>query len=65
MVSALVDWAEYIMEHGTEAAVARVDTVKAAREAERDRARLLDERGDDVNHSDERVALIRKRNSRP
>ena len=65
MVSALVDWAEFIMEHGTEAAVARVDTVKAAREAERDRARLLDERGDDVNHSDERVALIRKRNSRP
>ncbi|HUP74588.1 MAG TPA: flavodoxin-dependent (E)-4-hydroxy-3-methylbut-2-enyl-diphosphate synthase [Acidimicrobiales bacterium] len=65
MVSALVDWAEFIMEHGTEAAVARVDTVKAAREAERDRARLLDEQGTDVNHSDERVALIRKRNTRP
>ena len=65
MVAALVDWAEYIMEHGTEAAVARVDTVKAAREAERDRARLLDERGADANHSDERIALIRKRNDRP
>ena len=65
MVDALVDWAEYIMEHGTEAAVARVDTVKAAREAERDRARLLDERGTDANHSEERIALIRKRNSRP
>ena len=65
MVEALVDWAEYIMEHGTEAAVARVDTVKAAREAERDRARLLDERGDDANHSGERIELIRKRNSRP
>jgi (E)-4-hydroxy-3-methylbut-2-enyl-diphosphate synthase len=65
MVEALVDWAEYIMEHGTEAAVARVDTVKAAREAERDRARLLDERGTDANHSDERIALIRKRNDRP
>ena len=65
MVEALVDWAEFIMEHGTEAAVARVDTVKAAREAERDRARLLDERGDDANHSGERIALIRKRNDRP
>jgi (E)-4-hydroxy-3-methylbut-2-enyl-diphosphate synthase len=65
MVAALVDWAEYIMEHGAEAAVARVDTVKAAREAERDRTRLLNERGDDVNHTDSRVALIRKRNSRP
>jgi len=65
MVEALVDWAEYIMEHGTEAAVARVDTVKAAREAERDRARLLDECGDDANHSGERIELIRKRNSRP
>jgi (E)-4-hydroxy-3-methylbut-2-enyl-diphosphate synthase len=63
MVPALVDWAEYIMEHGAEAAVARVDTVKAAREAERDRARLLNEKGDDANHTDERVALIRKKNS--
>jgi (E)-4-hydroxy-3-methylbut-2-enyl-diphosphate synthase len=62
MVPALVDWAEYIMEHGAEAAVARVDTVKAAREADRDRARLLNERGDDANHTDERVALIRKQN---
>jgi len=65
MVDALVEWAEYIMEHGTEAAVARVDTVKAAREAERDRARLLDEQGADANHSGERIELIRKRNSRP
>jgi len=63
MVAALVDWAEFIMEHGAEAAVARVDTVKAAREAERDRARLLNERGDDANHTDERIALIRKKNN--
>jgi (E)-4-hydroxy-3-methylbut-2-enyl-diphosphate synthase len=62
MVDALVDWAEYIMEHGVDAAVARVDTVKAAREAERDRSRLLDARGDDANHAGERIALIRKRN---
>ena len=62
MVSALVEWAEFIMEHGVEAAVARVDTVKAAREAERDRNRLLADRGDDANHAGERIELIRKRN---
>ncbi|MND00741.1 hypothetical protein D3C83_194620 [compost metagenome] len=50
------------MEHGVEAAVARVDTVKAAREAERDRNRLLEARGDDANHAGERIELIRKRN---
>ena len=63
MVGALVEWAEFIMEHGVEAAVARVDTVKAAREAERDRNRLLADRGDDANHAGERIELIRKRNS--
>jgi (E)-4-hydroxy-3-methylbut-2-enyl-diphosphate synthase len=61
MVAALVEWAEFINEHGTEAAVARVDTEKARREAERDRARLLDSQGDDANHSGERIELIRKR----
>ena len=63
MVGALVEWAEFIMEHGVEAAVARVDTVKAAREAERDRNRLLADRGDDANHAGERIELIRKRTS--
>jgi (E)-4-hydroxy-3-methylbut-2-enyl-diphosphate synthase len=61
MVAALVEWAEFINEHGTEAAVARVDTEKARREAERDRARLLDSQGDDANHAGERIELIRKR----
>jgi (E)-4-hydroxy-3-methylbut-2-enyl-diphosphate synthase len=61
MVAALVEWAEFIHEHGTEAAVARVDTEKARREAERDRARLLDSQGDDANHAGERIELIRKR----
>lgn len=60
MVAALVDWAEYIVEHGTEAAVARVDTVKAAREAERDRARLLEDKGADANNAAARIELIRK-----
>ena len=61
MVSALVEWAELIHEHGPEAALARADTVAAAREAERDRSRLLSEQGDDANQSAEKIELIRKR----
>jgi (E)-4-hydroxy-3-methylbut-2-enyl-diphosphate synthase len=61
MVSTLVEWAEFIHEHGVDAAVARVDTEKAAREAEKDRAALLDEKGDDANHSEQKVELIHKR----
>jgi (E)-4-hydroxy-3-methylbut-2-enyl-diphosphate synthase len=59
MVDALVEWAEFIVEHGTDAALARVDTEKARREAERDRAVLLDEKGDDANASEQRVEIIR------
>ena len=61
MVDTLVEWAEYIAEHGTEAALARVDVEKARREAEKDRAALLDEQGDDANASEQRVDLIHKR----
>ena len=61
MVEALVEWAGFITEHGVEAALERADTTVAAREAERDRARLLREQGDDVNASEQRVELIRKR----
>ncbi len=61
MVETLVEWAEFITEHGVEAALARVDTEKAAREAERDRARLLADRGADVNDNSSRIDLIRKR----
>ena len=60
MVEALVEWAELIHEHGIDAAMARADTVKAEREAAKDRAALLDERGDDANDSEQRVDLIRK-----
>ncbi|HRE00200.1 MAG TPA: flavodoxin-dependent (E)-4-hydroxy-3-methylbut-2-enyl-diphosphate synthase [Ilumatobacteraceae bacterium] len=60
MVDALVDWAEFIHEHGTEAALARVDTTKAEREAARDRAALLDDKGADANHAAERIVEIRK-----
>jgi (E)-4-hydroxy-3-methylbut-2-enyl-diphosphate synthase len=60
MVEALVEWAEFIHEHGTEAAIARVDTTLAEREAARDRAKLLGDQGDDVNHANERIVEIRK-----
>jgi (E)-4-hydroxy-3-methylbut-2-enyl-diphosphate synthase len=59
MVDALVEWAEYIAEHGAEAAVARVDATTAAREAEKDRRRLLAEQGDDANDAGQRVEVIR------
>ena len=61
MVDALVEWAEFMHEHGVEAALARADTVKAAREAERDRAMLIEKQGDDVNDAEAKVDLIRKR----
>jgi (E)-4-hydroxy-3-methylbut-2-enyl-diphosphate synthase len=60
MVAQLVEWAEFIVEHGTDAALARVDTEKARREAERDRSSLLGEQGDDANASEQRVEVIRK-----
>jgi (E)-4-hydroxy-3-methylbut-2-enyl-diphosphate synthase len=60
MVDQLVEWAEFIQEHGVDAALARVDLVKAAREAEKDRARLLDEQGADANNAGEKIVEIRK-----
>ena len=61
MVEALVEWAEFIHEHGAEAAIARVDTKKAEREAAKDRSMLLGAQGDDVNRSNERIVEIRKK----
>jgi (E)-4-hydroxy-3-methylbut-2-enyl-diphosphate synthase len=61
MVDTLVEWAEFIVEHGTDAAIARADTELAAREADKDRRRNLGERGDDANDSAQRVELVRKR----
>ena len=60
MVEALVEWAEFINEHGTEAAIARVDTARAEREAAKDRSRLLDEKGADANNAGERIVEIRR-----
>ena len=61
MVEALVEWAEFIHEHGTEAAIARADTAKAEREAAKDRSQLLETKGDDANQSLERIIEIRKK----
>ncbi|MGA0862643.1 MAG: flavodoxin-dependent (E)-4-hydroxy-3-methylbut-2-enyl-diphosphate synthase [Ilumatobacteraceae bacterium] len=60
MVDALVEWAEFINEHGTDAAIARADTARAEREAQRDRAQLLDDKGDDANNSEDRIVEIRR-----
>jgi (E)-4-hydroxy-3-methylbut-2-enyl-diphosphate synthase len=60
MVDALVEWAEFIHEHGAEAAIARADTARAEREAAKDRNTLLEEKGADANHSEERIIEIRR-----
>ena len=60
MVEALVDEAEKLVKEGVEARLAAADA-GAADEAEADRLALLDEQGDDVNASETRVELMRKR----
>jgi (E)-4-hydroxy-3-methylbut-2-enyl-diphosphate synthase len=60
MVESLVEWAEFIHEHGVDAAIARADTKLAEREAARDRSALLDDRGADANHAAERIVEIRR-----
>jgi (E)-4-hydroxy-3-methylbut-2-enyl-diphosphate synthase len=60
MVEALVDWAEFIVEHGVERALERGDLQSAKAAAEADRAALLDEQGADANASEQRVDLIHK-----
>jgi (E)-4-hydroxy-3-methylbut-2-enyl-diphosphate synthase len=61
MVQALVEWAEFINEHGIERALSKADLSAAKAAAEADRAVLLDEKGDDANASEQRVELIHKR----
>jgi len=60
MVEALVDWAEFIVEHGVDRALERGDLQAAKAAAEADRAELLEEQGADANASEQRVELIRK-----
>jgi (E)-4-hydroxy-3-methylbut-2-enyl-diphosphate synthase len=61
MVDALVEWATFINEHGVDAAIARVDTALAEREAAKDRNALLAEQGEDANKSYDRIVEIRKK----
>ena len=61
MVDALVEWAEFINEHGTDAAIAKADTAVAEREAARDRSALLDAPGDDANLAGEKIVEIRRK----
>jgi (E)-4-hydroxy-3-methylbut-2-enyl-diphosphate synthase len=60
MVEALVEEAKLIMAEGVEARLAARDQGAEA-EAEADRAMLLDDRGADVNHANERIEKIRRR----
>ncbi|MFP5320503.1 MAG: flavodoxin-dependent (E)-4-hydroxy-3-methylbut-2-enyl-diphosphate synthase [Acidimicrobiia bacterium] len=60
MVDTLVEWAEFIHEHGIDKAMEKADLQAAKAAAEADRAQLLDEQGDDANASEQVVELIRK-----
>ncbi len=60
MVDALVEEAKKIMAEGVEARLLARD-VSAEAEAAADRALLLDDRGADANHSQERIERIRRR----
>jgi (E)-4-hydroxy-3-methylbut-2-enyl-diphosphate synthase len=62
MVGALVEWAEFIAANGIDAALERAKATAdtARRAAERDRDELLRVQGDDANHSEQRVDVIRK-----
>ena len=60
MVAALVEEAERLVAEGVEARLAAADAGAAA-EAEADRRALLESQGDDVDHTEEKVELIRRR----
>ncbi len=62
MVDALVEWAEFIDEHGIEAAIARADTTLAEREAAKDRRRNCStRRATTPTTAEQRIELIHKR----
>ncbi len=58
MVEALVEWAQIIADGGVEEAL-RLRDDGAAAEAEADRLALLDDKGSDANHVEERIQIIR------
>ncbi len=59
MVAALVEEAEKLVAEGIEARMAAADAGAEA-EAEADRRMLLENKGDDANHSGRKVEIIRK-----
>ncbi len=59
MVDTLVEWAEFISQHGIERALERGDLKAAKLAADADRAELLERQGDDVNASEQTIAIIR------
>ncbi|MDQ3145998.1 MAG: flavodoxin-dependent (E)-4-hydroxy-3-methylbut-2-enyl-diphosphate synthase [Actinomycetota bacterium] len=64
MVEALLDEAEKLVKEGVEARLAAADAGAAA-EAEADRRALIEDQGPDVNASEARVELVRKRADQP
>ena len=62
MVPTLVEWAEFIVDEGMEAAMARAASTRdaARKAADEDRRRNLDTLGDDANASEQVVELLRK-----
>jgi (E)-4-hydroxy-3-methylbut-2-enyl-diphosphate synthase len=60
MVEELIKWAEFIVEMGTDAALAKADPGAAA-EAAADRRALLDDKGAAANHDELKIELIHKR----
>ncbi len=65
MVDTLVEWADYIQEHGVDAAIERAAHTRdsARRAAEEDRRRNLGERGEDANNTESIIAEIRRASS--
>ena len=62
MVDTLIEWAEFIHEHGADAALKRAVATKdaAKKAAAEDRARNLNDRGDDANETEAVIAEIRR-----
>jgi (E)-4-hydroxy-3-methylbut-2-enyl-diphosphate synthase len=62
MVDTLVEWAEFIHEHGADAALEKAKATKdaARKAAQEDRDRNLGERGEDANESEAVIAEIRR-----
>jgi len=56
----LLDWAQKIASDGIEGALAAGDR-SAEAEAQADRVALIELQGEDVNHVEQTVAMIRKR----